>query len=173
MRFTESRFMDIIDDIIKKIISLEWDMFQAVNEGGPRASCQEDRVTFEGMRRGQFEAWSREACESYLEDLLNASLDGRNLVAEKYIHMMKYASPVQYNELIKQCPAPDGKTAELAHEISEKMLEQTVRLFNDYPYVSGTGRPLRSVFRLFGASHRLKRISLASFSPILSRRSNI
>ncbi len=144
--------MDRFDDIILKIISLEWDMFQAVNEGGPRASCQDDRVTFEGMRRGQFEAWSRDACQSYLEDLLNAVLDGRNLVAEKYIHMMRYTSPAQYNELIKQLPAPDGKTAELAREISDKMLEQTVQLFSDYPYVSGSGRPLRSVSDFSGVT---------------------
>ena len=37
---------------IGEIIAMEWEMFQKVNEGGPRASCQEDKATFEGMRRG-------------------------------------------------------------------------------------------------------------------------
>ena len=49
-----------LDDKINKIISIEWAMFDAVNKGkeGPRAACQEDPVTFELMRRAQFEAWS-------------------------------------------------------------------------------------------------------------------
>lgn len=144
--------MDRFDDIMNKIISLEWDMFQAVNEGEPRASCQDDRVTFEGMRRGQFEAWSRETCESYLDDLLNAVLDGRNLVSEKYIHMMKDASPTQYDALVKTIPMPNEASVALAREISNKLLEQTVELFKNYPYVSGSGRPLRSVSDFSGVT---------------------
>lgn len=144
--------MDSFYDTINKIISLEWDMFQAVNEGGPRASCQEDRFTFEGMRRGQFESWSKAACESYLDDLLNAVLDGRNLVTEKYIHMMKYSSPSQYSVLVQDIPCPDDETAQLARDISDKLLEQTISLIETYPYVSGSGRPLRSVSDLSGVT---------------------
>ncbi len=141
------RFYDNMnkDALIDRIVSLEWDLFQAVNEGGPRASCQEDRVTFEGMRRGQFEAWSTEACGSYLEDLLNSILDGRNIVTEKYIHMMKYSSPAQYAELVKYITMPGVEAEALAGEISALMLDQTEALFKSYPYVSGSGRPLRSV----------------------------
>ncbi len=133
------------DDIIDKIIYFEWDMFQAVNEGGPRADCQEDRVTFEAMRRGQFEAWSQDACASYSDDLANAVLDGRNLVTEKYIHMMKYASPSQYAALSKLIPLPDEAQRQRAQEISDRLLAQTARLFEKYPYVSGSGRPLHAV----------------------------
>lgn len=133
------------DDIIDKIVIVEWDMFQAVNEGRPRADCQEDRVTFEAMRRGQFEAWSEEACASYFDDLLNAVLDGRNLVTEKYIHMMRFSSPVQYDALCQNMQLPDDMQKLLAHEISDKLLEQTAVLFEKYPYVSGSGRPLHSV----------------------------
>lgn len=147
-------FDDKIDNggIIDKIISLEWDMFQAVNEGGPRADCQDDRRTFEGMRRGQFEAWSQNVCESYLDDLLNAVLDGRNLVTEKYIHMMKYSSPIQYNALKEKTLLPSEDSKILAQEISDKLLEQTVDLFKDYPYVSGSGRPMRSISDFSGVT---------------------
>ncbi|NLA86808.1 MAG: DUF4125 family protein [Clostridiales bacterium] len=143
--------MDRLDDnldkdaLIDRIVSLEWDLFQAVNEGGPRASCQEDRITFEGMRSGQFEAWSTEACRSYTDDLLNSILDGRNIVTEKYIHMMKSSSPAQYAELVKYITMPSAETETLAGEISDLLLKQTQTLFKSYPYVSGSGRPLRSV----------------------------
>ncbi len=144
--------METRDELIKKIITFEWDMFQAVNEGGPRASCQNDPATFEGMRRGQFEAWSDETLASYADDLANAVLDGRNLVMEKYIHMMKHSEPAQYEKLISLITLPDDGIKALAQEISDKLLEQTVRLHQDYPYVSGSGRPLRSVSDLSGVT---------------------
>lgn len=148
------RIYDTDDEksVLNKIISLEWDMFQAVNEGGPRAGCQEDRSTFEGMRRGQFESWSNDVCQSYLEDLLNAVLGGRNLVTEKYIHMMKYSSPAQYAALKENIHMPDEEAVKLAQEISDKMLSQTAELFEKYPYVSGSGRPMRSISDFSGVT---------------------
>ncbi|SHH49189.1 Protein of unknown function [Sporobacter termitidis DSM 10068] len=134
-----------MDDIIGKIVSLEWEMFQSVNEGGPRAPCQEDRETFSGMRRAQFEAWPPEACASYFDDLTNAMLDGRNLVAEKYIHMMKNTAPAQYETLVGTIPRPDAAQTRLAREISGRLLTQTAVLHETYPRVSGAGRPLRAV----------------------------
>ena len=81
--------------LIDNIIALEWKMFSSVNEGGPKASCQEDPQTFDGMRRGQFSAWSDEAAQCYYEDVKAAAATGRNLAMEKYIHMMKSTAPVQ------------------------------------------------------------------------------
>ena len=144
------RFSLDTNSLIHTIITLEWDMFQAVNEGGPRASCQDDRVTFEGMRRGQFQSWSAEACASYLEDLKNAVLHGRNLVTEKYIHMMKHSSPNRYAELSKRIPIPDRSLVQLAQEISDKLLVQTEVLFEEFPYVCSSGRPLRSTQDISG-----------------------
>ena len=144
--------METRDELIKKIITFEWDMFQAVNEGGPRASCQNDPATFEGMRRGQFEAWSDGTLASYADDLANAVLDERNLVMEKYIHMMKHSEPLQYEKLISLVTLPNPVVKALAQEISDKLLEQTVRLHQDYPYVSGSGRPLRSSSDLSGVT---------------------
>ncbi len=144
--------METKNELIKKIISFEWDMFQAVNEGGPRASCQNDRKTFEGMRRGQFQAWSDDVLSSYYDDLTGAVLDGRNLVMEKYIHMMKHAEPGQYEQLLGQMQMPDDTVTRLAQDISDKLLDQTVTLFEKYPYVSGSGRPLRSVSDLAGVT---------------------
>lgn len=36
--------------VIEKIIELEWNQFQAVHNEGGRASCQDDRETFDIMR---------------------------------------------------------------------------------------------------------------------------
>ncbi|MDR1590271.1 MAG: DUF4125 family protein [Oscillospiraceae bacterium] len=137
-------------ETVDQIVSREWRMFQAVNEGGERADCQNDRVTFDGMRRGQFDAWSREAAESYLRDLEDAERSGRNLVSEKYIHMMKTTEPSKYEELASRITAPSDRARELAGELSDKLLTQTEALFGDYPHVAGSGRPLRSSYDFGG-----------------------
>ena len=131
-------------EMISRIIELEWDMFSSVNEGHDKAPCQEDRRTFEGMRRAQYDAWSDDAVRLFLGDILTAALEGRNLVGEKYIHMMRSTSPSLYEQLAATIPAVLPSAVNLAKEISDKMVEQTESLFEKYPCVSGSGRPLRS-----------------------------
>ena len=73
----------------EQIVAAELEMFQTTRNKGGRASCQDDCITFYNMRIAQFEAWSDETAESYWEDLEAAKDRDRNLVAEKYLHMMK------------------------------------------------------------------------------------
>ena len=121
--------MEIMNEkpiIIDKIISIEWDMFASVNEGKERASCQEDKRTFVGMRAAQFSAWSLKAVASYLNDLEKARQNGRNLLEEKYIHMeviekgmRTYAAHRQVFENAGKRPAFPAKPEDYA--ITSKM----------------------------------------------------
>ena len=131
-------------ELIDAIIDKEWIMFQAVNEGGPRASCQNNRPTFVGMRSGQYGAWSDEILALWYERLCEAENAGRNLIREKYIHMMKAVSPIEYAMLLKTIPAPTPEEEQTAREICALMIRQTVPLHERYPNVSGAGRPLYS-----------------------------
>lgn len=131
-------------DTVDRIISCEWNMFQAVNAGGPRVDCQDDYTTFNGMRRAQFTAWSQEAAASYLEDLYSAEESGRNLLREKYIYMMRTTEPPKYKQLLVQIMPPSKAVKELAFRLSEKLLSQTQELFDNLPYVTSSGRPLYS-----------------------------
>jgi len=144
--------MDNIHEIIKKIVDIEWDMFTSVNEGEERADCQNDRRTFEAMRVAQFTAWSREAAGYYLCDLEAARQAGRNLVEEKYIHMMRTTEPRQYGVLLTRVTTPEDAARSIAQEISDILLSQTRDLFEDYPYMSGQGRPLYSIQDFEGIS---------------------
>ena len=130
------------EETIRKMIDIEWPMFRDVNGDGPKASCQNDRRTFEGMRRGQYEAWDEKTCESYLRDLENAVRQGRNLPTEKYIRMMRSTAPQDYEKLKFMLPPADPRAIELADRITEKIVAQTVVLHERYPRVSGAGRPL-------------------------------
>ena len=81
-----------MDETIARIIEIEWDMFQHVNNIGGRASCQDNKRTFVIMRQSQFENWTDELLHAYLVYIVKAEAEGRNLIAEKYGRMMKYLS---------------------------------------------------------------------------------
>ena len=132
------------DEIIEKIIELEWEMFRKVNEGLAVAPCQTDRKAFYGTRWGQFESWDEETCRSYFGDLKKAQKDGTNLPEQKYIYMMKRTAPEQFR-LMKSRVKPVSETAErLSRKITDELIEQTAELRCKFPLVGGSGRPLRS-----------------------------
>ncbi|MBR6812380.1 MAG: DUF4125 family protein [Oscillospiraceae bacterium] len=139
-------------ELINAIIEKEWIMFQAVNEGGPRASCQNNKPTFIGMRAGQYGAWSDEILTLWYERLTEAENSGRNLIREKYIHMMCVVSPREYELLMQTIPAPSEQEKEAADKICALMIRQTVPLHERYPSVSGAGRPLYSYQDISGVT---------------------
>lgn len=133
-----------MENRIEQIIRTEWDMFQQVNRGGPRAACQDDFATFQGMRFGQFAAWPEEALESYLRDLELAGRQGRNLIEEKYIRMMEHTDPKGFSALSERLPPVTGVQTMLAGLITDMLLAQTEALREAYPLLADAGRPLYS-----------------------------
>ena len=131
------------DALLDKIVEKEWAMFEAVN-GADHVSCQEDRPTFEAMRRAQFSAWSRAAAESYLRDLEAAEAQGRNLVREKYIRMMESTQPEGYEAFKGELPALSEAQEALVKELWGHFLAQTERMREKYPAVALGGRPLHA-----------------------------
>lgn len=126
------------------ITAYEWEMFQNTRNVGGRADCQNDKDTFFRMRRAQFDAWSDEAAESYLQDLEKAVREHRNLVAEKYLRMMKNTFPEEY-EAQKDClPQVTPEKKALVEEICAEMIAQTSDIRRAFPNVGETGRPLYS-----------------------------
>ena len=136
--------MKPLKETVDAIIAQEWEMFHSVNEGAELAWCQNDYKTFDGMRRGQYEAWDEETCRSYLVDITFAAAEGRNLAEEKYIYMMRSTAPEEFALLSGRVRPIDCETNTLAEEITAKLIAQTAVLREQYPCVSATGRPLRS-----------------------------
>lgn len=85
--------------LVDAVVTAEWEMFSNVQNVGGKASCQMDPKTFRIMRSSQMDNWDDELLGSYLEDLLNARLEGRNLVTEKYARMMESTFPEEYAQL--------------------------------------------------------------------------
>ncbi|MDO5332193.1 MAG: DUF4125 family protein [Bacillota bacterium] len=130
-----------MNNTIRQILDIEWEMFHNVN-GEERTDCQNQQETFEKMRTAQFEAWNDDICASYLEDLKNAVADGRSLVREKYIHMMKNTDPEGYNAFKCELHDITDEKIELTDKIWQHLLSQTERIREKYPVLALGGRPL-------------------------------
>lgn len=133
-----------MEDLIKKIVLLEWAEFQQVNNRGGRASCQDDWENFEISRRSQYRAWSNELLESYFKDLETAKSNGRNLLAEKYARMMESTIPKEYEELKRTLPVISPEMKKLIEIIIRIQLKWTEELAKKYPNLSGKGRSIYS-----------------------------
>lgn len=133
--------MGITDEIVKR----EWDFFQLARNEGGRASCQNDWETFRIMRESQFEAWSGELQESYLQDLKEAEAAGWNLVAEKYARMMESTAPEQYQELEAQLPPVSAQKRALADAIAAVQVGWMEDFAEKYPHLAGNARAVHTV----------------------------
>lgn len=136
--------MSFADKLIARLIDLEWDLFQEVQGVDGPASCQQDRRTFEVMRRSQALAWSVETLESYLDDLDTAQSRGRNLITEKYARMMAGTDPEAYARLAPQLPPLDAGVDALIDAIADIVIAWEQELSKAYPNLLRRGRPLLS-----------------------------
>ena len=130
-------------DLIKTVVTLEWEMFQQVKGINGRASCQDNLETFVIMRTSQFESWEEEVVKSYLRDLIEAKQKGRNLIMEKYAYMMEVTDPVYFASIKHLLPV----VSEKARIMVEKILlhyEAWVKEFAaSYPNIRKNGRDLK------------------------------
>ncbi len=132
------------EDMIDRIIEVEWKMFQDVPNIGGRAVCQDDSETFRIMRAGQSAGWSDATLESYLDDLNEAKKSGRNLLTEKYARMMRSTSPWEYARIEHLLPPVDSEAIELIERIVRIVLGWEQELLEKYPHIFKRGRPLFS-----------------------------
>lgn len=132
------------EELIRKIIQIEWEMFQNVTNAGGTASCQQDPKTFEIMRLSQAMSWTEPMLKSYLEDLIEAQQKRRNLMTEKYARMMKYTFPDEYSQIADRLPPLDTETLFLIDRITAFMIRWGEEIKIKYPNVMGSGRPLYS-----------------------------
>ena len=133
------------NSLVEKIVNLEWDMFQNVqNVGGQRASCQDNRKMFDIMRISQFTAWSEPVLESYLNDLEIAKKEERNLLTEKYARMMESTAPLEYAQIRDILPSLDPDVPLLIDKIYSIMIEWEKTFAGKYPNIARRGRPAGS-----------------------------
>lgn len=131
-------------ELIRKILKIEWDAFTNVMNIGGKAGCQEDPATFKIMRVSQFVSWSDATLKNYLDDLLEAKANGRNLLSEKYGRMMESNFPSEYDQIKHLLPDLDPEVTLLIDKIIEIELAWQEDVQKRFPSVTGRGRPLYS-----------------------------
>ncbi len=127
-------------EIISEILTLEWDMFQKVNNLGGRASCQDNFETFKIMRKAQLSAWDLKTIESYKNDLEEANKINRNLISEKYARMMEYTHNVEYEKLKDKLFSLNPTVLSIVEKILQLNSEEEEKLKQMYPYLRKRGR---------------------------------
>jgi len=130
-----------MEDCIAKIVELEWKAFQGVHSAGGRASCQDQYETFAITRKSQFLAWDQATRASYLEDLLAAKEQERNLLTEKYARMMAWTAPLEYEELEHALPRIPEEAAALVDEIALAQQNWQKEYARAFPKLAARGRP--------------------------------
>lgn len=130
--------------LILEICEREWQMFDKVNNNGGRASCQDDAAFFKAMRTCQFSVWNEETLVSYLNDLDQASQQGRNLLTEKYAYMMERTHPAEFAAIRDKLPLISDEKAALVKEIVATQMEWKREVDTEFPAMYANGRPLTS-----------------------------
>lgn len=130
--------------LIERIVELEWNLFQQVNNIGGRTDCQNSPKTFAIMRKSQFASWPDDALASYEEDLRQAEAEGRNPLAEKYAYMMRRTHPEEYRHIADQLPVISEEKEKLVRAIVDINVAWEGECDARYPHVRSTGRPLRT-----------------------------
>jgi hypothetical protein len=131
-------------ELISRIVDTEWEMFHNTPNIGGKSPCQEDRRTFENNRNAQAMSWSEATLKSYSKDLSEAMASGRNLVAEKYAHMMASTWPEEYTKIKHLLLPPDPEVLQLIEEIIIVLIKWEVNNREQYPDIARRSRPLYS-----------------------------
>ena len=134
----------MMEDLIKQIVELEYEMMDKVNNIGGRASCQNDCITFEMMRTSQFTVWTGPLLQSYYQDLLDAKAEGRNLLTEKYAWMMEPALPEEFAKVSYALPVFSDERRARMEETVAVQVAWAEEFAQRYPHLSGRGRPIHT-----------------------------
>ncbi len=127
---------------INRILEMEWESFQQVQNKGGRASCQDDRETFDIMRSSQFLCWPELLLDSYQKDLEEAAAAGRNLLTEKYARMLEVLAPEEYETAAEMLPVLSGEQKRLSGEITEIQVQWMKEYAQKYPELAKRSRPI-------------------------------
>ena len=111
---------------VKQIVELEWAMFIRVKSDRP-APCQNAPENFKTIRESIFDIWTDEMLGSYLNDLIIANEQGRNLMTEKYARMDNLVDPLSTNPVIEKIVAIECKWQQEIQNNYPALYEQCCR----------------------------------------------
>lgn len=131
-------------ELVDKVVSLEWKQFDKVKNEGGRADCQDDWNTFSIMRKSQYMAWDESLLASYYNDLLEAENRGWNMIMEKYARMMESTAPDEYATLKESLPERSEERDTIAEAIIKIQVSWMEEFAEKYPKMAGNARSIHT-----------------------------
>jgi len=132
------------EELIEKIVTLEWNAFDKVDNQGGRASCQDDIATFSIMRKSQYMLWSDEMLESFIDDFKAANAGGWNLITEKYGRMEETTAPEEYAKIRDSLPALSEDKKQIIEAIVAIQVGMMEEFSKEYPKAAGEARSIHT-----------------------------
>lgn len=135
--------------LIEKLVKIEWEAFDKVDNEGGRADCQDDWETFSIMRRSQFMTWETPMLESFIKDFEAANEAGWNLIAEKYGRMMEYTCKEEYDKIKSRFPEISDKKKAIISQIAQIQVAWMEEFAKQYPMLAGNARVIHETENTF------------------------
>lgn len=132
------------EQLVDEIVKMEWEAFDHVKNEGGRASCQDDWLTFEIMRKSQYLTWTTEMLMQYREDFAAATTRGWNPITEKYARMMESTAPEEYEKLRANLPEIPAEKKEIMEGIISIQVAWMEAFAAKYPKVAGNARAIHT-----------------------------
>ena len=132
------------EKVIDKIIDLEFEAFDKVQNVGGRAECQNNFPMFYIMRKSQYLTWTDEMLSCILELWTENREKGLNMITEKYARMMESTSPDEYAEFADKLPKKTEKTRKIVDEIAKIQVDWMEEFSKEYPKLASQARNITS-----------------------------
>lgn len=140
-----ARLQDSSDEeLVDKIVKLEFEAFDKVKNEGGRAYCQNDWPTFRVMRKSQYLTWNRDMLMQYYFDFSREYHRGHNLITEKYGRMMESTAHERYEEIKENFPELTEEQKSIIEQIVALQMTMMEEFAKEHPLVAGNARRLHT-----------------------------
>lgn len=132
------------NELVKRIVELEFEAFDKVENEGGRADCQDDWMTFSKMRKSQYLTWNKMMLMQYIYDFDREYKLGHNLITEKYGRMMASTAPEEYEKIKDNFPEISEEKASIVEAIAGIQVKWMEDFSEHYPRLSNRARSIHS-----------------------------
>ena len=129
---------------IDKIVKLEFEAFDKVQNVGGRASCQNNWPFFYVMRKSQYMTWTDEMLECICNLWEENKAKGWNMITEKYGRMMEHTSPEEYEKIKDNFPEKSERTIAIVNQIAQIQVDWMKDFAKSYPKLASNARDITS-----------------------------
>lgn len=131
-----------MEELVDKIVEIEWSYFTNLKNTGGRASCQDNREEFFLTRKSQWESLNEDILKSYLDDLEEYKRNKRNPLFEKYAYMMQYTHKDEYEKIKEYLPKKNIENEEIIDKIEAIIMKLEIEFSEKYPKISRVARAI-------------------------------